>query len=154
MYVLKPGIKNDPVKRWNLPDRIFFGNGACHILAGVFLQQISSNDFHAIWLKPNNDFPGNHIFVTDGDFAFDFHGYSKCERLIAHHGKGWAQRFPGWSASICRVDFSLLDTPSLNFRRMLGPEQYLFNPIPRAIQFLNRFKHHDAYIKNASETPA
>lgn len=32
MYTLKPGIKKDPVRRWALPDRIFFGNGTCAIL--------------------------------------------------------------------------------------------------------------------------
>ena len=37
MYVLKRGVKKDPQRRWNLPDRIFFGYGACHILAGAFL---------------------------------------------------------------------------------------------------------------------
>jgi hypothetical protein len=38
MYILKPGIKRDPERRWALPDRIFFGHGACHILAGVYLE--------------------------------------------------------------------------------------------------------------------
>src|SRR5204863_8719252 len=35
MYVLKHGIKKNPEKRWALPDRIFFGHGACAILAGA-----------------------------------------------------------------------------------------------------------------------
>ena len=38
MYRLKPGIKQDPERRWALPDRVFFGFGACLILAGVYLQ--------------------------------------------------------------------------------------------------------------------
>ncbi len=33
MYLLRPGIKENPVRRWNLPDRVFFAAGACHILA-------------------------------------------------------------------------------------------------------------------------
>lgn len=32
MYVLKQGMKSDPHRRWSLPDRIFFGYGACHAL--------------------------------------------------------------------------------------------------------------------------
>lgn len=37
MYLLKPGIKEDPVRRWNLPDRVFFACGACHILKEIAL---------------------------------------------------------------------------------------------------------------------
>lgn len=45
LYTLKPGIKKDPVRRWALPDRVFFGNGACAILAGVFLSEDPFPDF-------------------------------------------------------------------------------------------------------------
>lgn len=31
--MLKPGIKTDPLRLWGLPDRIFFGHGACQFLA-------------------------------------------------------------------------------------------------------------------------
>ena len=140
MYILKPGIKKDPVRRWNLPDRIFFAHGACHILAGVFLRQLESDGIHALWIKPNGNHPGHHIFVTNGDLAFDFHGYSKQDRLIEHHAKGWAEKYPGWSATTQIVDFPLLDTQSLNSRKMLGLDQYLFDPIPRAVKFIGRFK--------------
>jgi len=75
VYWLKPGIKEDPVRRWKLPDR-----------------------------------------------------------------KGWAQKYPGWSAASLCVDFPLLDTASLNARKMLGPDQYRMNPIPRAVRFISRFK--------------
>ncbi len=50
MYQLKPGTKQDPVKRWNLPDRIFFGHGACHILAGMYLKSLSPSGFYAVWI--------------------------------------------------------------------------------------------------------
>ena len=47
MYVLKPGLKT---KTWlgigALPDRIFFGHGACHILAGVFLETLRAVGIH------------------------------------------------------------------------------------------------------------
>ncbi|WP_245511356.1 MULTISPECIES: hypothetical protein [unclassified Mesorhizobium] len=47
MYVLKHGIKKNPEKFWALPDRIFFGYGACHILAGTFLGHPPKGDFTA-----------------------------------------------------------------------------------------------------------
>ena len=34
--------KSDPVMRWNLPDRIFFACGACHILAHAFIERFDA----------------------------------------------------------------------------------------------------------------
>lgn len=141
MYFPKPGIKKNPVKRWNQSDRVFFGHGACHILAGVFLNKFPNKGFYAVKIAPNIGFPGNHIFVTNGVIAFDYHGYSVLSHLMAHHKKGWSQKNLGWDANIVRVDFPLLDTKSLNERKMLGPNQYLYNPLERAAQFLTRFDH-------------
>src|SRR5262249_51250149 len=39
MYKLRTKCaKRDPIKRWALPDRVFFACGACHILAYAFLR--------------------------------------------------------------------------------------------------------------------
>ncbi|MBU2712018.1 hypothetical protein [Zooshikella harenae] len=141
MYFPKPGIKKHPKKRWNQPDRTFFGFGACHILASVYLEKFTDKGFYALRIMPKAGFYGNHIFVTDGIVAFDFHGYSLKSQLIAHFWKGWAERNPGWEACIEVVDFPLLETASLNQRKMLGPNQYLHSPIERAEKFLNRFDH-------------
>lgn len=140
MYRLKPGIKQDPVRRWHLPDRIFFGHGACHILAGVFLQEAPLPGLHAERIVPGDGFAGNHIFVTDGRVAFDFHGFSCRARLLRHHSSGWAQLSgPGWHCRVERVTFDLLDTAALNARKMLGRDQYHADPVPRARTFLRRF---------------
>jgi len=141
MYFPKPGIKKDPVLRWNQSDRVFFGHGACHILAGVFLTKFPNSGFYAVRVVPKEGCAGNHVFVTNGAHSFDYHGYSSLDRLIAHHKKGWSERFPEWDAKMQHVDFSLLDTMSLNERKMLGPNQYLHNPIERALRFLSRFEH-------------
>ena len=139
MYFLKPGVKQDPVRRWNLPDRIFFGHGACHILAGVFLARSGSAAYWAEWVTPHKDLEGAHVYVTDGDRAFDYHGFSRREALLAHHRKKWLTRFPDWDADIRVVDFDLLSTSALNQRRMRGPDQYLHDPIPRAVRFIGRY---------------
>lgn len=138
MYVLPPGIKEDPVRRWNLPDRIFFGHGACHILAGVFLKSFRGEGFWGEWIRPHRDLKGNHIYVTDGTVTFDYRGYCCRESLVAYHEKGWSGLTEGWEASIVRVEFDLLDTAALNARRMRGPEQYLHEAIPRAETFLEK----------------
>lgn len=145
MYRLKPGIKQDPVRRWALPDRIFFGHGACHILAGVFLDTPPLLGFHAERIIPGDGFAGNHIYVTDGVIAFDFHGYSTRLTLLRHHTSRWA-RFSneGWTCRVEAVKFDLLDTDALNARKMLGPDQYLGDAVARARVFLNRIDHRAA----------
>ena len=130
MYILKPGIKRDPVRRWALPDRIFFGHGACHILAGAFLQRPPLTGFHAERIIPSNGFAGNHIYLTDGTIAFDYHGYSARAHLLEHHRRGWCRLHPQLDCVIENVGFDLLSTIELNRRKMLGPDQYLHDPIP------------------------
>lgn len=141
MYILKRGIKKDPVRRWALPDRIFFGYGACHILAGVYLKHEPLAGFHAERIIPDDGFAGGHMFVTDGVIAFDYHGYCLRDRLLAHHRKGWSTHSPGWSSTIEPVDFDALDTVELNARKMLGPDQYLHDARPRALAFIVRRDH-------------
>lgn len=142
MYRLKPGIKQDPQRRWALPDRIFFGHGACHILAGTYLEVAPLKGFHAERIIPGDGYAGNHIFVTDGDIAFDFHGYSVRNSLLLHHTSGWARVSEmGWHCRIEVVDFDLLDTEALNARKMLGPDQYFADPRLRARSFLDGIDH-------------
>jgi hypothetical protein len=141
MYVLKPGIKKNPERRWALPDRIFFGYGACHILAGVFLEQPPLEGFHAERIVPAEGFWGNHIYVTNSVIAFDYHGYSSRDRLLQRHRRCWASRNVGWDCTIEKVDFHLLNTVELNQRKMLGPDQYLHDAIPRAYRFIRRIDH-------------
>ncbi len=141
MYILKPGIKENPEKRWALPDRAFFGHGACHILAGTYLENIAPPTFYAVWIKPIKDFSGYHIFITNGEITFDYHGYSTYEKLIAHHRKGWSTIYENWDCTLQKVDFNLLNTSALNSRRMKGPNQYLHNPIHRASKFIEKFDH-------------
>ncbi|MFO1036532.1 MAG: hypothetical protein U1E45_06795 [Geminicoccaceae bacterium] len=147
MYVLKPGIKRDPARRWALPDRIFFGHGACHILAGAYLDRPPLPGFWAERIVPTDGLSGGHVYVTDGAIAFDHHGYSTRWRLLDHHRKGWTGRQPGWDCTVTKVDFSLLSAPALNARKMLGPDQYLFDPVPRAHRFIERKSHADAATK-------
>lgn len=135
-------MKQDPVRRWALPDRIFFGYGACHILAGVFMMCAPHAEFYAERVIPADGFAGNHIFVTNGIVAFDHHGYSLRHRLLQHHTSAWAkENGDGWHCALTRVNFDLLNTSALNARKMLGPDQYGGDPIARAERFLAQIDH-------------
>ena len=154
MYNMKPGVKADPIRRWALPDRVFFGHGACAILAGVFLRQPPIPGLYAERIIPAAGFAGNHIYVTDGVIAFDYHGYSARSNLLNHHKTGWAGHYArDWSCVIERVDFDLLRTAELNKRKMLGPDQYLHDPITRAVAFIACMDHPKAEAQARKTIP-
>jgi hypothetical protein len=83
MFFPKTNVKNDPLRRWHRPDRHFFANGACQVLAFAFLERYPDMGLHARWIKPAAGFTGNHIYVTDGINAFDYHGLATEQRLLA-----------------------------------------------------------------------
>ena len=141
MFILKLGIKEDPIKRWNLPDRTFFACGACHILAHAFLEKFPEMGFLPFWIKPMPGFTGNHVFVSDGQILFDYHGYSSIEIFLAHYFSKARRFFPGWDAELIPVTTSLI---SREDSKKIGmdirePEQYLYNALPRAHKYLNKF---------------
>ncbi|MBT6312483.1 MAG: hypothetical protein HOJ21_04695 [Alphaproteobacteria bacterium] len=151
MYRLKPGIKQDPERRWALPDRVFFGFGACHILAGVYLQNPPLPGFLPERIIPGDGFSGNHIYVTNGDIAFDYRGHVKRERLLRRHTTGWAEQYPGgWNCRLEQSDFDLLDTHALNQRKMRGPDQYFGDPVACAKAFIAKIDHRRNAAKAAS----
>ncbi|MEL6682706.1 MAG: hypothetical protein AAFQ09_08670 [Pseudomonadota bacterium] len=140
MFRPRHNVKGDPEKRWQQRDRVFFGFGACHILAGVFLEDPPREGFYGEWIVPSDGFCGTHIYVTDGQLAFDFHGYSLRANLLAKYWRGHQRLFPVWSADIHKTDFPLLDTKALNKRNHLGPEQFFDDPRPRAKKFIAQAK--------------
>ena len=85
MYRLAKGVKQNPVRRWNLPDRAFFAAGACHILAYAFLERYPEAGFAPLWIKPAPGHTGNHIIIVREDRAFDYHGHSDRSALLAHY---------------------------------------------------------------------
>lgn len=143
MYYSKHRLKCDPEKQWNLPDRVFFGFGACHILAGVFLAEYATDDFYGEWIEPGEGFCGSHVIATNGVWAFDFHGFSNREKLLARCWQRNRKQCLDWNATIEKVEFSLLDTVELNKRNHRGPDQYFKNPIDRARQFVRSIKISD-----------
>lgn len=148
MYRLKLGIKKHPERRWALPDRVFFGHGACHILAGVYLSAPPLPGFYAERIIPGAGFSGNHIYVTDGEIAFDYHGYCGRSALLQHHASGWSKNSAsGWKYVLERVGFDLLSTADLNKRKMRGPDQYWGDPIVRAETFIQKIDHTAKSVK-------
>jgi hypothetical protein len=144
MYILAAGIKQDPLRRWSLPDRVFFACGACHILAYAFLKAYPEAGFAPIWIKPAPGYTGNHIVAVRNDLAFDYHGYSNCVRLLKHTASKANRWWPGWSAQLISLpkDVLISEPKSLTYEglHLREPRQFLHDAMPRAERFLRRFQ--------------
>lgn len=143
MYVLAPGIKEDPGRRWALPERVFFACGACHILAYAFLDAYPGAGFTAIWIKPAPGYTGNHIVAVRDDIAFDYHGYSSWIRLLSHTCRKARRWWPGWSCELVPLPNEVLisEAKSRTFEGLWlrQPDQFLHDAMPRARKYLSRF---------------
>lgn len=143
MYKLAKGIKRDALRRWQLPDRVFFACGACHVLTYAFLTQYPGAGFEAVWIKPADGFTGNHIVAVGGDVAFDYHGYSNWNNLLDHTRSKSNRWWPGWNAELVLlpVDVLISEPRSRTYGGLWlrEPEQFLYNALPRAQAFVNRF---------------
>jgi len=142
-----PGYsKYDAIKRWHLPDRVFFACGACHILAYAFIEQYDANDtshFAALWIKPASGFIGNHIVIAGDDWIFDYHGYSHRTTYMNHTLKRAQQRWPGWQAEMIILAPDILvseqKSRAIDGLWLREPSQFLHDALPRAQKFLSRF---------------
>jgi len=143
MYIIDPAIKKDLARRWALPDRAFFAAGACHILAYAFLERYPCGGFRPIWFKPGAGFIGNHIIVTDGEVAFDYHGWSGLPALVAHTRAKAGRWWPGWNAELIELPVDVLVSEQKSRRydglSLREPRQFLHDALPRAHAFLARF---------------
>jgi hypothetical protein len=143
MYVLPPGTKGNPVKRWNLPERVFFACGACHILAFSFLERYPNAGFAPMWIRPMRGFTGSHIVVVKDDIAFDYHGYSRWSELLNHTRRKASRWWPGWAADVFPLPMGVL-VSEIRSRYYDGlwlrePTQFLHDALPRARRYLDRF---------------
>jgi hypothetical protein len=109
--------KEDLSSSWNRSDRTFFAAGACHILAAAFLERFANSAFQAMLILPRHGARGSHVFVTDGTTAFDYHGFTPCERFRSFYCRHLQRRFSGWEADL----IALVESPSS--REVLRPIQ-------------------------------
>ena len=141
MYKPKVNVKEDPYKRWHQPDRRFFACGACQILAHAFLEIYPESNYRAVWVRPSEGYRGNHVFVTDNVFTFDYHGYSSLQKMKLHTEKRNKMYYPGWSCEFVDLNLNL----NSHEPRSIGmftrtSTEYLYDAFPRAKEFVLRQK--------------
>ena len=145
MYIIDKSVKSDPVRRWNLPDRVFFAAGACHILAYAFIERYSESKFRPKWIKPTRGYSGNHIVAVNGNIAFDYHGYSEWCVLLDHTLRKANRWWLGWNCELVDLPIDVLVSEKKS-RQFDGlwlrePTQFLHDALPRARRFLDRYSH-------------
>ena len=96
-YMRTPEESRDVFLSWRREDMVFFADGACHILAHMFLLLNPNEDFDLIYTKPVNKQPGNHMYVSGGTWAFDFNGWSLEKDLLKVNETFAEDRYPNWN---------------------------------------------------------
>src|SRR5437879_13787180 len=84
-----------------------------------------------------------HIYVTDGINAFDYHGLTTEQRLLALAFRRGRRFFPGWDAALVDLPADVLISERRS-RQIEGlwlrePKQFLHDALARARNFLDGF---------------
>jgi len=143
MIFVSPEIKKDPRKRWELSDELFFSNGACHILAYTFLEKYPDQNFKAVWIRPVMGHPGNHIYVTNGEIAFDYTGLRNRINLSDSYKREMQRVFYQWDCDEIDLpkDVLISEEKSKKYKGLWlrEPKDFFDDPIARAKKYLGRY---------------
>lgn len=131
--------KSDLKGSFNRPDRPFFAAGACHILAQAFLDVVATDDWVASLIAPREGFRGTHVYVSNGIYTFDYHGFTASDRYQEHCFTKMNRLFPGWMADVLELHVSPVSEEFCSQYNLRMPEQFYADPRPRAIAFVRRF---------------
>lgn len=129
--------KHDMFESWKRSDKQFFAGGACHILAFLFATLHQDEGFKVIHQKPKGDYPGHHMFASNGNWAFDYCGWTLEEELKEVNQAAYRQAYPDWEVDYVEVsgDFTqyLLKTGHR------PPEYFPYLPWERAYSYIKEF---------------
>src|SRR5262249_15282469 len=99
--------------------------------------------FAPLWIRPIAGYTGNHIVVVRGQLAFDYHGYCDWARLFGHMKRKANRWWPGWDATfVCLPEDVLISeakSRTYDGLWLMEPQQFLFDAMPRAQRYLERF---------------
>lgn len=135
-----PEERQDMFKSWVRSDQAFFASGACHILADLFVQLHQHEGYKMAHIKPAEGFTGNHVYASNGKWAFDHNGWTKEKELLATTSKAYRERYPDWEYERIVIESpmtSLEDFCKANNHRL--PWQYAYPPWERAYKYIAQF---------------
>jgi hypothetical protein len=135
-----PEEKRDMFKSWARSDQAFFAAGACHILANLFVQLHRDEGYEMVYIKPGEGYTGNHVYASNGEWAFDHNGWTKEKELLALTEQAYTQKYPGWHYQKITLEPSITaleDFCKANNHRL--PWQFAYLPWERAYKYIVSF---------------
>jgi hypothetical protein len=145
--------KADLEVSWLRPDREFFSAGACHILAGVFLEGHPSSGFASYLLQPASGFRGGHVLVANDEVTFDWLGYQPRGDRLARFELERRRAMQGWHCSMLAIADPLSWTFCHQFHHR-HPSQFARDVVERARRFLlelEELAHHARFSGHSDE---
>ena len=132
--------KRNPFASWKRDDQDFFAAGACHVLASLFVQLHQHEGFKMVYIKPAKGFPGNHVYASDGEWAFDHNGWTKEYELLEITEQAYQRRYPGWEYAkhIIEPTVDALEAFCRDNNHRL-PWQFAYLPWERAYKYIQQF---------------
>ena len=97
-------------------------------------------DFKMIHIKPSEGFTGNHVYVSNGIWAFDHNGWTPERTLLEVTETAFRERYPTWSYErivIEQTKTSLEEFCKRNNHNL--PWQYAYLPWERAYNYIAKF---------------
>lgn len=93
-----------------------------------------------VHIKPHLGFVGNHVYASNGEWAFDHNGWTRETELVGTVEKAYRGRYPEWDYE--KIIFeqtmnSLDDFCRANNHRL--PWQYAYLPWERADKYIKQF---------------
>lgn len=140
-YMRSPEESRDVFLAWKRPDKAFFASGACHILAHMFLSLHYGEQYQLIYIKPKQkNYPGNHMYASDGKWAFDFNGWTLEEELLEVTKKEFGDKYKGWDYTRIVIKEGLPEYLK-HSNHLRGPEYFPQLPWERAYKYVKRFSY-------------
>lgn len=131
--------KRDLFGSWRRFDRAFFASGACHVLAYEFLKRPEADGFRPLMVEPDFGFRGAHVFASNGQWVFDYHGWSSHSKFVDHYLGKISRIFPDWSGKVTDISRDFWSEAWFARTGSRRPTQYHFDPTERTNAFIDRF---------------
>ncbi len=138
-YTRTPQERVDEELSWKRPDTAFFAAGACHILAFTFQDMFPDLNIQIKHIMPAARFngAGSHVYALEGEWAFDFNGWSKESELLAATEEAYRAAHPGWEYELVTFTDDLEASCEKYSHRK--PEDFAHLPFERAEAFIRQF---------------
>ncbi len=136
-YIRTSAERADPFLSWKRSDEAFFASGACHILAHLYWQMHQAEGWRRMFIQPTGDRPGSHVYATNGEWVFDYNGYTPEREYLDKYRASWLERDPEWDCTVTEITMGLEEFCAQNYHR--PPSHYAYLPWERAYAFINKF---------------